>query len=122
VTSATPRRAAFLIAFALVGVVPGCGQAPQAARPEPPPQPARPSSPAPDPVTVCVNQLTYWAGEDLRGQDGEGYDYQHRGLTAQQADALRAIVAEAQALAPDRATGLVAERVRAACEGIAGAG
>jgi hypothetical protein len=114
VAPVTPFRAAFLIVFALVAVVSGCSPAPPVA-----PQ-VSPPTPPPDPVTVCVNQLTHWAAEDLSGNDREGYDYQHRGLTAQQADALRAIVAEAQALDPDRAAGVVAQRIRAECERIAG--
>jgi hypothetical protein len=111
-------RAPLLIAIVLVAALSGCAPAPEPAAPATP----RPASPqAPDPVTVCVNQLTHWAGEDLRAPDALGYDYQHRGLTAQQADALRAIVGEAQSLGPDRAAEVVPERIRTACTAIAGA-
>jgi FtsP/CotA-like multicopper oxidase with cupredoxin domain len=115
VTLATVRRAAAL-AVALVGAaLPGCAPAPA------PPQGTSPMSrPAPDPVAVCINQLTQWAAEDLRGPDTQGYDYQHRGLTAEQADALRGIVAEAQGLGQDQAAQVVPERIRAACTAIAG--
>lgn len=54
-----------------------------------------PSSPLPDPVTACTSQLTYWAGEQLRGADG-GYDYQEMGLTSGQNDALSVIVDRAR--------------------------
>lgn len=81
--------------------------------------PATPPTPTrADPVTACTNQLVYWAETDLRGED-DGGDYQHRGLTSEQNDALRAIVADAQArgtaLPPDQ----VARQARAACERIA---
>jgi hypothetical protein len=105
---------ALATAFVVVAAGSGCSQAPAQA-----PRAAAPST-SPDPVTVCVNQLTYWAAEDLRGSDSQGYDYQHRGLTAQQADSLRGIVAEARGLAQEPAAAVVAERVRTACAAIAG--
>jgi hypothetical protein len=49
-------------------------------------------------VAVCVTQIEYWAGEDLRGAPDQGGDYQHRGLSARIDTALRAIVAEARAM------------------------
>ena len=70
-----------------------------------------------DPVTACTNQIVYWAGAELRGED-DGGDYQHHGLTSEQYDAQRAIVADAQAkgsaLPPDE----IARQARAACEQI----
>jgi FtsP/CotA-like multicopper oxidase with cupredoxin domain len=112
---ATVRRAAPLAVALAAAALAGCAPAPA------PPQAASPTSrPAPDPVAVCINQLTHWAAEDLRGTDTQGYDYQHRGLTAQQADALRGIVAEAQGLGQDQAAQVVPERIRAACTAIAG--
>lgn len=68
----------------------------------PAPQPARP-----DPVQVCTNQLTYWAGEQLRGAPDQGYDYQHMGLTSDQNDALDAVVAAARRDGPGVVDGLV---------------
>jgi hypothetical protein len=81
------------------------------------------STPAPtptraDPVTACTNQLVYWAGAQLRGED-DGGDYQHHGLTSEQNDALRAIVADAQAQGSALPPDYVAQRARAACERIA---
>ncbi len=76
----------------LLGVVGGCVPAPTTVA-----APATTQSrPRPDPVTVCTNQLTYWAGEQLRGVDA-GYDYQEMGLTAAQNDALGVIVERARA-------------------------
>ena len=116
-TPATPVRAGF-VACVFGVLVAGCADA----APEPVPGAAvrtttAPTSP-PDPLTVCVGQLTYWAEQDLTGAPDPGYDYQHRGLTAAQANALRAIVGEAQALGPDRPPNFVAERVRSACDQI----
>jgi hypothetical protein len=95
---------------ALVGVLlAGCA-------PTAPPPPA-PPAPAPDPVTVCTNQLAYWAGEELRGAPDAGFDYQEMGLTHAQFDALDALVAQARAegLPPDR----LAARARELCTTIA---
>jgi hypothetical protein len=109
-------RAAGWVGVALLGaVLAGCAAGPV---PPPPPQFGA-TSPPPDPVTVCVNQLTYWAAEDLRGAPDQGYDYQHRGLTAQQADALREIVDQALALGDSRPDTFVPDRVQAACASIA---
>jgi hypothetical protein len=80
------------------------------------PAPTRTTTAPPDPLTVCVAQLSYWAEVDLSGAPDPGYDYQHRGLTSGQADALRALVAEAADRAPERVAGFVSERVQAACE------
>ena len=35
-----------------------------------------------DPLTACTTQLTYWAGEILRGAPDQGGDYQHMGRRA----------------------------------------
>ena len=69
------------------------------------------ATPPPDPVTVCTNQLTYWAGEELRGAPDAGFDYQEMGLSHAQFDALGALVTEARAhgLPPDRVAALARE-------------
>ena len=104
---------------ALVLLLAGCtGGAPRPATASTLP----PSSPPPDPLTVCVNQLTHWADQELAGAPDQGYDHQHRGLTSAQADALRDIVGQAQALGSDRPSGFVAERVQVACRAVVGAG
>ncbi len=87
---------------------------PPTLRPTPRPDPARPG-----PTTVCTNQLTHWAGEDLRGAPDAGFDYQHRGLTGAQADALAVLVDEARARGPDLPPDWVATRARALCTAIA---
>jgi Spy/CpxP family protein refolding chaperone len=70
-----------------------------------------------DPVTACTNQLVYWVGAQLRGED-DGGDYQHHGLTSEQDDAVQTIVAEAKdkgaALPPDQIT----RQAHSACERI----
>ncbi|NMH78019.1 hypothetical protein [Pseudonocardia xinjiangensis] len=108
-------RAVGWLGVALLGaVLAGCAAGP--VPPAPPQFSATP--PPPDPVTVCVNQLTYWAAEDLRGAPDQGYDYQHRGLSSQQADALREIVDDARALGDSRSDAFVPDRVQAACASI----
>lgn len=78
------------------------------------PVPAAPA--APDPVTRCVDQLLYWAPQDLGEAPDQGFDdYQQRGLSTQQNTALRTLVAAAAALGPDRAPGFLAERARELC-------
>jgi hypothetical protein len=68
-------------------------------------------------VTACTNQLVYWAGAQLRGED-DGGDYQHHGLSSEQNDALRQIVEQAQARGPALPPE-VARQARSACERIA---
>ena len=98
---------AALVGAALAGCAPGA-----------PPRSAAPpaATPPPDPVTVCANQLTYWAGEELRDAPDAGYDYQEMGLTHAQFDALDGLVAQARAqgLPPDR----LAARARELCTAI----
>jgi hypothetical protein len=91
----------------------GCATGAPVAAPPPSPTSTAPTTPPPDPVQVCVNQLTYWAGEDLRGDADGSFDYQHRGLSSEQNDALAVLVeqARAQAWTPEQ----LAERARAAC-------
>jgi hypothetical protein len=99
-----------------VALVTGC--APTAPAGPAPTAAAAPSAPPPDPVSACANQLTYWAGERLRGAPDAGYDYQEMGLTSAQSDALGALVDEARAqpaLPPD----WVPNRARALCAQIA---
>ena len=83
--------------------------------------PAAPSAPPtpPDPIAVCTNQLTYWAGEQLRGAPDAGLDYQEMALTSAQADALAVLVDEARAQGPGRAPDWVPRRARALCTQIA---
>ena len=71
-------------------LVAGCGATVPASAPPS-------TTPRPDPVAACAAQLTYWADEDLRGAPDRGFDYQERGLTGAQADALADLVAQARA-------------------------
>ena len=97
------------VVFALL--LTGCGTA---AAPQPAAPTTRDTPPRPDPVTACAQQLTYWAEEDLRGAPDQGFDYQERGLTGAQADALADLVAQARtqgdALPPDWVAGQARER------------
>ena len=100
-----------LLLIGLLAAAAGC--ATDAGAPAPTPTPTRA-----DPVTACTNQLVYWAGEQLRGED-DGGDFQHHGLTSEQNDALRTIVADAQAQGTALPPDYVAQRARSACERIA---
>ncbi len=101
-----------LLVGLLAGAAAGCaGGGPPAPAPAPTPTRA-------DPVTACTNQLVYWAGVDLRGED-DGGDYQHRGLTSEQNDALQVIVADAAARGAALPADQVERQSRAACERIA---
>ena len=103
-----------LLVGLLAAATAGCGAAaPASTTPAPTPTPTRA-----DPVTACTNQLVYWAGVDLRGED-DGGDYQHRGLTSEQYEALRTIVADAQARGAARPDDQVERQARVACERIA---
>jgi hypothetical protein len=103
-----------VIAALAAAVLAGC--APAASPQAPPPAAAPATTPPPDPVTVCANQLTYWAGEELRGAPDAGFDYQEMGLSHAQFDALDTLVAQArsQSLPPDR----LAARARELCTAI----
>ena len=101
-----------LVALAAV-LLAGCAGPPPAA----PPPPSTP--PAPDPVTVCTDQLVYWAGEQLRGAPDGGFDYQEMGLSGAQADALSDLVDDARAQGPDLAPDRVPSRARELCTRIA---
>ena len=76
-------------------------------------------APRPDPVSACADQLTYWAGEELRAAPDAGFDYQEMGLTGAQFHALDALVDEARALGPGRPPEWVPARARALCAEIA---
>jgi hypothetical protein len=102
---------AALAAALLVGCSAGAPPTPAAA-------PA-PTSAAPDPVTVCTSQLTYWAGEQLRGAPDAGFDYQEMGLTNAQADALAVLVDEARAQGQGRPPDWVPNRARELCTQLA---
>lgn len=91
----------------------GCGSGPAPATAQA--QPATTTTPPPDPVTVCTNQLVYWAGEQLRGAPDKGWDYQHMGLTGEENNALDAVVAKARA----EGEGVVAGLARQACADLA---
>jgi hypothetical protein len=56
------------------------------------------ASPSKNPLTDCVEQLVYWAGENLRRAPDQAYDYQHMGLTAEKYDELRKIETAGRAL------------------------
>ncbi|HEU4946421.1 MAG TPA: hypothetical protein VFT31_04655 [Kribbella sp.] len=56
------------------------------------------ATPTKDPLTGCVEQLDYWAKENLRRAPDEGYDYQHMALTADKYDELRQIIQAARPL------------------------
>ena len=77
------------------------------------------TAPRPDPVSACTAQLTYWADEDLRGAPDRGFDYQERGLTGAQADALADLVAQARAQGAAVAPDWVATQARERCTAIA---
>lgn len=85
-----------LISATLVGLVvfgtAGCGGGPQGATASPT------ATPSKDPLTGCVEQLVYWANENLRRAPDEAYDYQHMGLTADQYDELRKLQKAARVL------------------------
>lgn len=75
------------------------------------------SSPSEDPLTSCIGQLVYWAGENLRRAPDQGYDYQHMGLTAEKYDELRKIQTTARALKAKGKlpTTFLQDQSRAAC-------
>ena len=58
-----------------------------------------------DPLTACTTQLTYWAGEILRGAPDQGGDYQHMGLTSTSYEELLALVAQ-RTTAAERVAGV----------------
>jgi hypothetical protein len=98
--------------IALALLVTGCGAAAE-------PQPAAPTTPPrPDPVAACARQLTYWADEDLRGAPDQGFDYQERGLTGAQADALTDLVTQARAQGDALSPDWVAAQARERCADI----
>jgi hypothetical protein len=101
-----------LIAFLAIAVSTGCSTGSDAPTSTPAPAPTRT-----DPVTVCTNQLVYWAGAQLRGED-DGGDYQHHGLNGEQNDALQTIVAEAQARGPALPADQIERQARSACQRI----
>jgi hypothetical protein len=113
VTADRTTPAAVVLTALLTGLlaVGGCG----ATVSNPVPASAPPSTPQrPDPVAACTAQLTYWADQDLRGAPDRGFDYQERGLTGAQADALADLVAQARAqggaLPPDWVAAQARER------------
>ena len=102
--------AAVLLTALLTGLlaVAGCGAAEPASAPPS-------TAPRPDPVAACTAQLTYWADEDLRGAPDRGFDYQERGLTGAQADALADLVAQARAQGAALPPDWVATQARERC-------
>jgi|1186.fasta_scaffold1023997_2 hypothetical protein len=104
-----------LVAVAATGCATGAGASGSGPTSAPTPEPTPTRA---DPVTACTNQLVYWAGTQLRGED-DGGDYQHHGLSSEQNDALRQIVEQAQARGPALPPDEVARQARSACERIA---
>jgi hypothetical protein len=110
-----PRAARLAPVLAAAALLPACSAGAPTA---PPPPPATTTTtPAPDPVTACAGQLTYWADQDLSGAADPGYDYQHRGLTSEQGEALTVLEerARAEGWTPEQ----IAEQARQACVPIA---
>ena len=101
-------------AVVLTGCSPGCSPSRAAAPTEPASAPPS-TAPRPDPVAACTAQLTYWADEDLRGAPDRGFDYQERGLTGAQADALADLVAQARAQGAALPPDWVASQARERC-------
>lgn len=99
-----------------LAVLAGCAGGSAAAPPAPTPQ--FPPVPRPDPVEVCTDQLTHWAGEQLRGAPDIGYDYQHMALSAEQALALRELVDEARAGGGALPADQLRARARERCAGL----
>jgi hypothetical protein len=81
--------------FLLLGALVGCSSAGSATDLDASASPSASSTLA-DPVTACTTQLTYWAGEMLRGAPDHGGDYQHMGLTSTSYEELLALVANAR--------------------------
>jgi hypothetical protein len=109
---------AALLAGLITGLLSGCAPGP-ASTPTPTARPPPTTTSRPDPVAACASQLTYWAGEELRGAPDAGFDYQEMGLTGAQSDALDTLVEQARALGPDLPQGWVAARARALCTDLA---
>ena len=77
---------------------------------------AVPPPAVPDPVPRSVAQLLYWAPQDLGEAPDQGFgDYQQCGLSTRQYTALRALVADAAALGPDRPAEFLARRAEELC-------
>ncbi|HEX5810619.1 MAG TPA: hypothetical protein VFY38_00820 [Pseudonocardia sp.] len=126
------RTAPAAVVLAGLLAVAGCGATEPASAP--------PSTAArPDPVAACAAQLTYCnrsghdasapdsvrgsrpapdQDEDLRGAPDQGFDYQERGLTGAQADALADLVARARAQGDALAPDWVATEARERCTAI----
>jgi hypothetical protein len=135
VTADRTTPAAVVLTALLTGLlaVGGCGAAEPASAP---PSPA----PRPDPVAACTAQLTYCNrsghdasapdsvrgsrpapdhDEDLRGAPDRGFDYQERGLTGAQADALADLVAQARAQGAALPPDWVVTQARERCAALA---
>jgi hypothetical protein len=105
-----------IVAAVAAGLLAGCAGAPPAAPAAPP---TVGPSPRPDPVAACADQLTHWAGEQLRGAPDGGLDYQGMGLTGAQFGALGVLVDEARARGADLPPDWVPRRARELCAEIA---
>ena len=81
------------VVLAVVLLTAGCGGSGQATGSVSPT-----ATPTQDALGSCVDQLVYWAGENLRRAPDQAYDYQHMGLTAEKYDELRKIEKAARAL------------------------
>ena len=74
-----------------------------------------------DPLTACTTQLTYWAGEILRGAPDQGGDYQHMGLTSTSYEELLALVANARQQQPSVSPAWLEEQARVGCQRVVAA-
>ena len=71
------------------------------------------------PRTPCGAAAPRGSGEDLRGAPDRGFDYQERGLTGAQADALADLVAQARAQGAALPPDWVATQARERCAALA---
>jgi hypothetical protein len=115
--ASVPTATAAALVIAAPALLSACSAGAPADPAPPPATTTTTAAPPPDPVTACVGQLTYWADQDLSGAADPGYDYQHRGLTSEQAEALT--VLEERARAEGWTAEQLAEQARAACVPIA---
>ncbi|MEV8533034.1 hypothetical protein [Streptomyces sp. NPDC051211] len=99
-----------LLATALAAALAGCSA--PSGRPDPhPPDGTPPTTSAQE---LCTRLITHWSGVVLDGGEQAGLDYQAMGLSGDQNDILRAVVADARTA--ERTRGRAAARDLAARE------